>query len=385
MYPAGYSYVLGVMSSDSDGSLSSFSNRDAVEGSGCEYEVVAPGSNIYSALPGNRYAKWSGTSMAAPMVSAAAAILRSQNPDKSTWTSHLLMGQLVSATTNTITGHWAYGKLNITDSSTKTPKPDLAIQDIVVLDSASISDANNGDGVVQAGETVDLGIVVKNRWGTAKDVVVKADATSSGGVANPYVTFVNGTATVGEVGSFVTNDNGYTYEDDALSSVTNPIRIKVSADAPNDVQININLAATGSNGMDSEDATVYTSETFTHTIIVQKGHRLSGTLKEDTTLTSDELWIIDDGLLVPEGVTLTIEPGTQVQFYSSESDSPYVSDADAYILVEGKLLSKGTEEAPIDMFLGKGYEDKGVLIYNTASYWTVSGHLRNCPDRRQEL
>ncbi len=68
IYPAGSEYVIGVMASDEHGEIASFSNWDYAIGSGCEYNITAPGTDIYSILPGDRYASWSGTSSASPIV-----------------------------------------------------------------------------------------------------------------------------------------------------------------------------------------------------------------------------------------------------------------------------------------------------------------------------
>ena len=92
MYPASYSYVIGVMAYDEANSFASFSNWDYEPNANAEYEVVAPGVNIYSTLPNGRYATWNGTSMAAPMVSAEAAILRSSLKDKDTYSSRYIIG-----------------------------------------------------------------------------------------------------------------------------------------------------------------------------------------------------------------------------------------------------------------------------------------------------
>jgi thermitase len=67
-YPAAYSGVLSVGATDQYDRRASFSNY------GSYVEVGAPGVNLYSAYPGNRWASWSGTSFAAPLVSGQAAL-----------------------------------------------------------------------------------------------------------------------------------------------------------------------------------------------------------------------------------------------------------------------------------------------------------------------
>lgn len=79
-YPACFSFdnMITVASMASDWEPSSFSNR-----SPNFVQLAAPGSDIISTLPGNRYDKDSGTSMASPHVAGAAALIAAKFPRKS--------------------------------------------------------------------------------------------------------------------------------------------------------------------------------------------------------------------------------------------------------------------------------------------------------------
>ena len=76
-YPAaeGAYGLMAVGASNAAGTLASFSNF------GSWVDVAAPGEAITSAIPGGGYGTWSGTSMAAPLASGTAALLRSHRPN----------------------------------------------------------------------------------------------------------------------------------------------------------------------------------------------------------------------------------------------------------------------------------------------------------------
>jgi thermitase len=79
-YPASHinDNLLIVASTTKTGSLSSFSNYGKIN-----VDVAAPGSDVYSTTPGNRYASMSGTSMASPTTAGLAAEILSHYPNLS--------------------------------------------------------------------------------------------------------------------------------------------------------------------------------------------------------------------------------------------------------------------------------------------------------------
>lgn len=358
-YPAALSYVMGVMSVDIRGVESGFTNYDVAAYNSVEYEVYAPGSQILSTIPGNRYATWSGTSMAAPYVSAMAALLRSAYPDTNTYPTKFIYGQIAatggrSAICCDPKAHGVHNLPKIVDiynALTQLPKPEVSAADFLVFDDKSLSDQNNGDGVIDAGETVALAFTLRNRWGAAKDVTLSLDARSQADIDCPYIEFLTNNVNYGNVGTYASIDYGKTKKGTFVTGVDadKSLLVKIADDCPNDYIIALNITVTAKNDLDADDTKVYSSGATT-TLNVRRGTILPSIITEDMTLTKDHYYILPNATLIQEGVTVTVEPGTQLQFWTDDPHDAYADTAITYLKVDGTLLCNGTEDEHIRMF-----------------------------------
>lgn len=371
-YPAALSYVMGVMSVDIRGVESGFTNYDVVPYNSVEYEVYAPGSQILSTIPGNRYATWSGTSMAAPYVSAMAALLRSAYPDTNTYPTKFIYGQIAatggrSAICCDPKEHGVHNLPKIVDiynALTQLPKPEVSAADFLVFDDKSLSEKNNGDGVIDAGETVALAFTLRNRWGAAKDVTLSLDAKSQADIDCPYIQFLTNNVNYGNVGTYASIDCGKTKEGTFVTGVDadKSLLVKIADDCPNDYIIALNITVTAKNDLDADDTRVYSSEAST-TINVRRGTLLPSIITEDMTLTKDHYYILPNATLIQEGVTVTVEPGTQLQFWTDDPHDAYADTAITYLKVDGTLLCQGTEDEHIRMFPSELMSQYRVQLY----------------------
>ena len=96
---------------------------------------------------------------------------------------------------------------------TVAPQPELSYLEHWLFDTTAQAAANDDDGIVDAGETIDLAIVIRNHWGKADPVTVTLEAWAEGAFQpDPYVTMITDTVDYGAVGSFNKDDNGLIYD-----------------------------------------------------------------------------------------------------------------------------------------------------------------------------
>lgn len=302
MFPAGFTFVLGVQATNERGSLASFSNydEDGLLTSGFSeeklynYELAAPGTSILSTYPGGRYKQLNGTSMACPLVAGAISRLMSakEYPSK-----ELLFGDLIASSSNVWTAY------NIKDSDRK---PELSLV-TYKLDDKSEGDS---DGRADAGELIELYPVLKNAWGNAENITIELSVAEN---EDPTVVeFIENKVSFGSVLSSY-----------AKATSGKPLRFRINKDCVDGRHVRLLLSATCDNMAEP------LSQEFV--LSVENGVELGGVLREDMTLTPDKHYIVTSLLGVPKGITLTILPGTVVKFKSGtgiKSEGRVVADGE---------------------------------------------------------
>ena len=314
-FPGAYSFVLGVQATNRKGELASFSNYDddgplfsceasVDEPDGFNYELKAPGVQILSTLPDGNYGELQGTSMASPLVAGAISALMMVKQYDS---QEQLWAELLH--TNNIAETYELKEL----------PADLDVVRIILRERKEFSDETEdayiGNNEVKAGETVNIYPVIRCTYGQADNIKLKLEVDE---YEDPNSVQI------------ITGEADFGWHLDAMGKAVskNPLVVKIPEDIADSRHIRMRVMVSCEN----QEGTNFRSFTF----IANNMETISGLLTENTTLYSGHTYYIDDDLLVNDGVTLSIEPGTRLEFAKEKK-----------LVARGKLVAKGTIENPI--------------------------------------
>jgi subtilisin family serine protease len=291
-FPAGYTFVLGVQASTSNGDLASFSNYDEdgpiystfSEDDLYNYEIIAPGTSVISTYPNGQYKALNGTSMACPLVAGAISRLMQC---KSYGNKETLFADIIHASGSGVFD--ALATYNITDAERV---PTLNCIGYTLDD----SDSGDGDLRADAGETLAIYPTLKNLWGLANNV--KIWLTMGENEDASLVEFLDDKV------DFGVNLNSY-----AKAKALTPLRIKIADKTVDGRIIKLQIHATCDN--------ISSDLVQNIELTVENGVEIGGLITEDTTLEPNIHYIVTRTLGVPAGVTLTIKPGAVLKFYDN--------------------------------------------------------------------
>lgn len=316
MYPASYTFVLGVQAMNGEGNITDWSNYDDNgptysawgEDKLYNYELLAPGANIESTYPGGNYKSLNGTSMATPMVAGALSRLIQS---KEYANKEYLFGDLINACSTT-GGLDIYKAFSIKDEDRK---PELSFVTYEMDDSTNVGD---GDGRPDAGEVIDFYPIVRNSWGKAKNIKLSIELGEN---EDPQIV------------EFIKKEADFGSELSAYGKgkSAEPLRIKINDNCADNRHIRLVIKGT-CDGMESEI-------TQDITLIVENGVEIGGVIRKDMTLYPNVHYIVTKNLAIPKGVTLTIKPGTKLEFKGTYFENKGTINAagkpDSLIVLEG--------------------------------------------------
>lgn len=367
-YPASYPYVFGVMSSSVFGYESWFTDFDSIPNDKIEYNVYAPGENYPSTFPNNKYASLSGTSMSSAVISGIAALIRSMHPDKQAYPTKFIASQIqntsnISVISTIVEDRYEPHKyVNAYNALAKASKPNVRLYDYYTFDDKTISEKNNDNGIIDSGETIQIGMELENIGGKSykTKATINMDRLSED-VKEPYVSINKDCIEFDEIGVYSIRDSGLKYAEDGMTVIgtSNCFEIQIDDKCPDNYMVAINVVIE----WEDEEGRKY-SNTDVIYISVTKRILLKSRIDSDVVLPKNTSYILLSTLTITEKGSLTIEEGVDIQMYNDTSTAYYGEIANSPKIVNnGTLNINGVEGNMVKIHSSELYCDYASFIY----------------------
>ena len=179
---AGYDAVIAVAALTSTGARAGYSNYGAGT-----VDLAAPGSDILSTLPGDRYGSYSGTSMATPHVTGAIALYAAAHPEATAAQIRAALLGSTAATESVAGGTATGGRLDagalLDGPAPPPPPPQAAVAITRAYDNAGSVTGNLAAGAVTDDRTPTLYGTLSATLGSGEVVAVYRDGVRAGQAA----------------------------------------------------------------------------------------------------------------------------------------------------------------------------------------------------------
>lgn len=333
MFPAAFAFVFGVGATQSNGTLTSWSNVDCDGPSYSQYgeeqlynyELQAPGVGIYSSVPNGNYRSYSGTSMSTPLVAGGISALLHAKPYAS---QEMLWGDLINTAGNHVNFKACY---DMGEAPAQLDFVCMEINDTI---------AGDGDYRPDAGETIYLYPTLRSTWGATDNIMMWLTVDD---YEDPnIVTFLDEDPV----------EFGWSLSAYAKSKTANPLRFTINPDCVDGRTINLVLHLTA-------NPTQYQLNVH-FTIRVENGVELSGMITDTLTLYPNVHYVVTNNLGITESGLLIIKPGTTLKF----NDGRKISNA-------GRIYAVGTPDSLITFTkadLGSYWKGINLNYNDTMSY-----------------
>ncbi|MBR3615672.1 MAG: S8 family serine peptidase [Bacteroidaceae bacterium] len=199
----------------------------------------------------------------------------------------------------------------------------------------------DGDGIPDSGEVVELWPTLRNEWGNAENITFSLEV---GEAEDPEIVEI-----LDNNVSFGKPLSSY-----AKAKSEKPIRFKINENCVDGRHIRLVLRATCDN--------IAEELVQEFVITAENGVEIGGVIMRDLTLYPNKHYIVTKNLAIPEGVTLTIKPGTVLKF------RPGIG-----ITNDGDLVCKGT---PDSLIVFQAERDGGSLRFGKSGKYADLEYVR---------